>query len=119
MRIAAVPSSAVGIVAMIGFIAAPAVIAASAAITEAMFAPSVSVAPAGPGTHTEEDAVVEVSWPVKAIGRAAVGRVVVVAVGANRWNADFDVYLSLRRRHQDQSGEQYCGTEKNLESAHI
>jgi hypothetical protein len=103
MRIAAVPSSAVGIVAMIGFIAAPAVIAASAAITEAMFAPSVSVAPAGPGTHTEEDAVVEVSWPVKAIGRAAVGRSFVIAVGADRWNADFDCNLSFSRWRQDQS----------------
>jgi hypothetical protein len=103
MRITAVPSSAVGIVAMIGFIAAPAVIAASAAITEAMFAPSVSVAPAGPGTHTEEDAVVEVSWPVKAIGRAAVGRSFVIAVGADRWNADFDCNLSFSRWRQDQS----------------
>ncbi len=110
---------AVAITTMIGFIAAAAVIAASAGIVEAMFAPAVVIAPAGPGTYAQEDAVEEESWPVKAKGRAFVGWVFVVAVGANRWNADFDVNLSSCRRHQDQACKQYCRTEENFESAHM
>jgi hypothetical protein len=107
----AVAFAAVGIVAMIGLIAAAAVVAASAGLDEAMFAPAVPVAPAGPGTHAQEDAVVKISWPVKAHGRAAVGRSFVIAVGANRWNADFDCNLSFSRWRQDQSREKCCGTE--------
>jgi hypothetical protein len=104
---------------MIGFIAAAAVIAATAGIVEAMLAPAVVIAPAGPGTYAQEDAVEEESRPVKAHGCAFVGWVFVVAVGANRWNADFDVNLSASRRHKDQACKQCCRTEENFESAHM
>jgi hypothetical protein len=90
---------------MIGFIAAAAVVAASAGIDEAMLAPAVGIAPAGPGTYTQEDAVKEISRPVKAIGRAGVGRIFVVAVGADRWNANAYDNLSFRGWRQGQARE--------------
>jgi hypothetical protein len=104
---------------MIGLIAAAAVIAASAAIVEAMLAPAVAVAPACPGTYAEEDPVVEVSRVVKAHGRAAVGRSFIVAIFANRWNAYFNVNLGFRCRHQNHACKQSCCTEENFESAHM
>jgi acetaldehyde dehydrogenase (acetylating) len=104
---------------MIGFIAAAAVIAATAAIVEAMLAPAVAVAPAGPGTYAQEDAVEEESRPVKAIGRAFVGWVFVVAKFAHRRHADFDVNLSASRWNKDQPCNQCCRTEENFESAHM
>jgi hypothetical protein len=70
-----------------GLIATAAVVAASAAISEAMSAPSVPIAPAGPGTHAQEDAVVEVPRAVKAIGCAAIGLIFVIAIFANRRRA--------------------------------
>jgi hypothetical protein len=41
-------------------------VTSAARTTEAMTAPSVMVAPLIPGTHTEEDAVIEVAGAVKA-----------------------------------------------------
>jgi hypothetical protein len=70
-----------------GLIAAAAAVAASATISEAMAAPAVAIAPAGPGTNTQEDAVVEVPRPVIAIGRAAIGRIFVIAILASRRRA--------------------------------
>jgi hypothetical protein len=116
--VSAAPAT-VAITTVIGLIATATVIAAAAAIVEAMVAPAVVVAPAGPGTHAQEDPVEEESWPVKAHGCAGVGWSFVVAVGADRWNTDFDVNLCLRRRHQDQARKQCCCTEKNFESAHM
>jgi hypothetical protein len=64
---------------------------------EAMLAPAMTIAPAGPGTHTEEDPVEKESRPIKAYGCAGIGRSFVIAVGADRrnvninhwrWNAD-------------------------------
>jgi hypothetical protein len=106
MHFAAVRSAvaivvAVGIMTMLGLIAAAAVIVASMAMIEvAMFAPAVTITPAGPGTHAQEDAVVEVIRPVKALGRASVRPSFVVAPLANRWFADFNDNLraSLWRR---------------------
>jgi hypothetical protein len=45
-----------------------------------MATPAVAVAPACPGTHAQEDAAVEVTRPIKSIGRAGVRRIVVIAV---------------------------------------
>src|ERR1035441_2814220 len=80
----------VGPMTVFGLIAAAAVIVASATVVEAMLAPAVTVAPAGPGTHAKEDPVVEESRPIKAFWCAGVGRCFVVAVGADRRNADLD-----------------------------
>ena len=65
---------AVDVMSMLGLIAAAAVIVASMAMIDvAMAAPAVGITPAGPWAHAQEDAVVEVIRPVKALGRAAVG----------------------------------------------
>lgn len=45
-------------------------VTASAGSGEAMVAPAVRVAPVGPGTHAEEDAVIEVAVTVVAFGGA-------------------------------------------------
>ena len=106
MHFAAVRSAvaivvAVGIMTMLGLIAAAAVIVASMAMIDvAMAAPAVGITPAGPWAHAQEDAVVEVIRPVKALGRASVRPSFVVAPLANRWFADFNDNLraSLWRR---------------------
>ncbi len=103
--VTSMPAAAVSPTTMIGFIAAASVIAAAAAIHKAMPAPAVAIAPAGPGTNAEEDPVVEESRPVKAYRRAGVGWIFVVAVWADRWNADFDVNLCLSPPAQE-SGPQ-------------
>jgi hypothetical protein len=95
------------------------VIASSAAVHEAMTAPAVAVAPSGPGAHAQEDAIVEISRPVEAAGRARVRRIVVVTPRANRLNANVDHHLCLGCWRQGQAREQCCTTEENLESAHI
>jgi hypothetical protein len=104
---------------MIGLIAAASVIAAVAIIVEAMLAPAVTIAPAGPGTYAKEDPVEKVPIVVKAHGRAGVGWCFVVAVWANRRNANFDFNLCFRRRNQNQARQQCCCTEENFESAHM
>jgi acetaldehyde dehydrogenase (acetylating) len=90
---------------MVGFIAAASVITAPACIHKAMIAPAVAIAPAGPGTYAKEDPVVEEPRPVKAYGCAGVGRSFVVAVGANRRNADFHCDLCFRSWRQEQACE--------------
>jgi hypothetical protein len=112
-------SATVGPVTMIGFKAAAAVIAPYATIDEAMIAPAVAVAPAGPGTHTEEDPVEEESRPVKVHWRAGIGRSFVIAVGADRRNAHIDFHLCFRRPRQDQAREQCCRIKENFVSAHM
>jgi hypothetical protein len=98
---------AVSIMPVLGIITGPSVVAASMAmIVEAMFAPAVTIAPAGPGTHAQEDAVVEVIRPVKALGRASVRPSFVVAPLANGWFADFNRNLRVslwRWRHYGQA----------------
>jgi hypothetical protein len=54
-------------------------IAASAGSGEAMAAPAVAVAPVGPGTYAEEDAVIEVARTVVPVGCTGVRSVVIVA----------------------------------------
>lgn len=118
---ATVAASATGVVA-------GATVEASATLTaEAMVAPAVAVAPVGPRTDAEEDAVVEVARAVVAVGSATVGGVAVVAVLAGGWRAtevDADADLGLGRwwgdqRHECQGSEQRGCTQEGLESAHL
>jgi hypothetical protein len=104
---------------MLGLIAAAAAIAASMAMIEvAMFAPAVTIAPAGPWAHAQEDAVVEVILPVKAPGSASVRPSFVVAPLANGWFADFDAWnadldgnLRASRWRHGQARKQCCRAE--------
>jgi len=103
---------AVDIMTMHSLVAAATVISASMAmIVVAMAAPAVTITPAGPGTHAQEDAVVEVIRPVKALGRAAVGCSFVVAVRTDGWFADFYGNLRANLRRQGQARKQCCRAE--------
>ena len=90
---------------MIGRITAAAAIVASAALTEAMAAPSVAITPAGPRAHPQEDAVGEIAWSVITVRRASIRRIVVVAVGTDGLNAQLDDDLRLRCRRKGQPGK--------------
>jgi hypothetical protein len=68
------------IAAALGHGPAAAAIVSATAVTEPMAAPAVAITPAGPWAHAQEDAVVEISRPVKAIGCAGVRRIVIIAV---------------------------------------
>jgi len=107
--------------AVIGGISAAPTITSATTFDEAMSAQAVAIAPAGPWAHAEEDAVVEVPWAVKAVGRAGVRRVVVVAVLANglNTNADADDDLRLCCRREGQAREQCCSSDECFESTHI
>jgi len=103
---------AVSKVSMLGLIAAAAVIEASMSMVEvAMLAPAVGIAPAGPGAHAQEDAVVEEIRPVKALGRAAVWRSFIIAPLANRGFADFNDNLRANLWHHGQARKQCCRAE--------
>lgn len=54
-------------------------VASAATAVEAMTAPAVAVAPVGPGTYAEEEAVVEVARTIPSVWCTGVGSVVVVA----------------------------------------
>src|SRR5580693_138033 len=88
------------------------VVPASSAAAEAMLTPAVAVAPVCPRAHAQEDAVIEISRPVKAAGCAAVWRIVVVAVGTDGLYAYAYANCDLRagRWHQGQGHEQGCCT---------
>jgi hypothetical protein len=107
------------IVAPIGHGAAAAAIVSSTTGTEAMAAPSVAISPSGPWAHAQEDAVVEIARPVKAIGRTGVRRIVVVAIRTYRLNANADDDLRLRRRRHGQPRKKRCSTENCFECAHM
>ena len=111
---------AAGKAAVIGGITASAAIASAAALDEAMSAPAVAIAPAGPWAHAEEDSVVEVTWSVKPIGRAGVWRVVVVAILADGLNANADAndHLRLSRGRKGQAREQCSSSNNCFESTH-
>ena len=81
--------------------------AASAVGNKAMATPSVAVSPTAPGTHAEEDAIVEVARPVIAHGRAGVRRITVIAVRTDGLDAEVDHNLRLGRRGKSQAGKQY------------
>jgi len=114
-------TAAAGKVAVICGITAAAVIPSATTVFKAMATPAVAIAPAGPGAHAQENAVVEVAWTIKAVGRTGVRGVVVVAVLANGLNADAnpDDDLCLRRWRHGQAGEQCCGSDECLESTHM
>jgi hypothetical protein len=63
-----------------------ALIASATTAGEAMAAPTMAIAPVGPWTHSQEDAVVEIAGPIKAAGGAGIGCIVVVTIGADGWN---------------------------------
>jgi hypothetical protein len=86
------------------------VVPSSSSTAEAMTAPAMAVAPAGPWAHAQEDAVVEITWSVKAIRRACVWGIVVVAVSAAGWDTDVNNDLSVGCWHQGQRRKQRCST---------
>ena len=111
MRPAVAIIVAVGKMTMLGLITAASVVAASAIVMETTLAPAVGVSPAGPGAHAQEDAVVEVRRPIKALGRAAVRWGFIIAPLADGWFADFDGNLRANRWRQGQARKQCCHTE--------
>ena len=111
-------AAAAGKAAVVGRISAAAAITAAAAVTKPVSAPAVAIAPTGPRAHAQEDAVVKVSWPIEAHGRTGVGRIVVIAVLANRLNTNSNYELRLCGRRHGQAREQCCSTEESFESAH-
>lgn len=81
-------------------------IPSSATAAETVVAPAVAIAPTGPWAHSQENAVIEVAWSVEAIRSACVRRIVVVAIGANRWSTDIDDNLRPGRWRDGQGCEQ-------------
>jgi hypothetical protein len=105
-------------VTVIGYAARSAVVASTAFTTEAVPAPAVTIAPAPPGSHAQEDAVIEVAGAVITHRRAGVRLVSIVPVGTYRLSADIDHDLSLYCWCQGKACEQYRRTEESLESTH-
>jgi hypothetical protein len=97
----------------------PAVVASAAVTSKAMTAPAVTITPAGPGAHPQENAVVEIARTVVARRCALIGSISVVAVRANGLNPNVHRNLCLRCWRHRQPREQYCGRNQDLESAHL
>ena len=91
-------------------VSTPSDVPSAATAVEPMFAPAVAVAPVRPGSHAQEDAVIEISRPIKATGCAAVRCIVVIAVGTDRLNAYADADLCTGGWRQGQRDEQCCCT---------
>jgi hypothetical protein len=77
---------------------------------KAMAAPPMRISPAVPRAHAQEDAVIEITRPIKADRRAGIGRIVIVAVGTGGRYADADANLGIphwrksqRRDHSDRT----------------
>jgi hypothetical protein len=70
-------------------------IPSSTSIAEAMAAPAVVIAPAGPRAHAQEDTVIEITRSIEPIGRAGIGCIVVVAIGTDGLLPYANHYLSL------------------------
>jgi len=95
-------------------------VATASTAAKAMPAPAVAVAPVSPWTYAQEDAIVKIARAEVAIGRAGVGRIVVIAIRAyRRRTANPDYELCLSGWHEGQGTEQCCSTQKNFESAHL
>jgi hypothetical protein len=94
--VAGVHNRLVGYDSMVCCISAPAGISSSTSVAEAVAAPAVAIAPTRPRAHAEEDTVIEVARPVEADRRATVWRIVIVAIGTDRWNAYVDGNLRMR-----------------------
>jgi hypothetical protein len=85
-------------------------ISSAAGIDKAMAAPTVVITPAGPWTHAQEDAVVEVARPVITNGGAGIRCIAVVAVRTDRrWTPYADGNLRIRFWRQGQGRKQSCG----------
>ena len=99
---------AVSIMSMLGLIAAASAVSASMAmIEEAMFAPAVTIAPAGPGAHAQEDAVVEIIRPVIARRGTAIRWIFVIApMTIDGRFADFNDNLRANLWHKGQARKQ-------------
>jgi len=91
--------SATGCVATSSRIATTAThVASSTTTAEAMISPAMAIAPISPWAYTKEDAVIEVTRPVIAIGCAGIRCIVVVSVGTD-WRAIYannDLGVSCR-----------------------
>jgi hypothetical protein len=105
-------------IAAIGNAARSAMIVSAAFAPKAVRTPSVAIAPAAPGSHSEEDAVVEVAGAVVTHGRAGVRRVAVIPIGTSGLNPNTDRDLSFGCRCQDQACKQCRRAEECFESAH-
>jgi hypothetical protein len=79
------------------------VISSAAGRDKAMAAPTVVVTPAGPWTHAQEDAVIEVARPVITNRGAGIRCITVVAVRTDRWRTTYvDGNLRIRFWRQGQ-----------------
>jgi len=83
----------VGEVSGLCFIASSAVVAASALAIEAMAAPAMTISPACPRPHAQEDAVVKIAGSIVSIGCARVGGYFVIPILAGWLNIDANGYL--------------------------
>jgi hypothetical protein len=104
---------------VIGRIAATAAVTSPAAVFEPMSAPAMAITPTGPRAHAQKDAVVKVARAVKAVRRAGVRGIVVVAILANWLDTYFDDNLCLRGRRNRHADQQCRSTDENLESTHV
>jgi hypothetical protein len=118
MVVSSTTASCSATVFVIGYASRAAMVASSAFTAEAVSAPAVAVSPAAPGSHAQEDAVVEVAGAVITHRRASVRRISVIPVGTNRLNSDVNHDLSVGRWHYSQTGQQCRRTDKCFESAH-
>jgi hypothetical protein len=127
----AIAAAATVAAASAGVVAGASVEASATLTAEAMVAPAVAVAPVGPGTDAEEDAVVEVARAVVAVRSATVGGIAVIAVLADGLRAviatpevDANADLGVGRwwghqGHECQGREQRSCTQEGLKSAHF
>lgn len=102
--------------------AVAAVISAATIAGEAVTAPAMTVAPIGPWTNAEENPVVEVARTVVSVGCAAVWRVAVIAVLADRRatadayaNGDLSFCLGCHRKR----GKYCCACKEEFECTHV
>jgi hypothetical protein len=78
-------------------------------MAEAMFTPTVAIAPVRPWTHAQENAVVEIARSIVTTGRAGIRRIAVVPVRTDGLiDADDNFRADLWRQGQD--SEQGCCT---------
>jgi hypothetical protein len=72
---------------------------------ESMITPTMTIAPTCPWADTEEDAVIEITRPIKTTWGAAVWCVFVIAVGTD-WRIYADGNLCVQARHYRQGRQQ-------------
>src|SRR5271163_3809603 len=88
------------------------VISSTAGSDKAMASPTVVIAPAGPRTHAQKDAVVEVARPVITNRGAGIRCIAVVAVRRDGRRTTYgDGNLRIRFWRQGQGRKQSCSTQ--------